>query len=110
MLFLYVVCIFRTLEFLPSGHVFELWSSICVAVLGLTDLRRSESMPTSPPSAPHACSRCLPALTRVWADLLRAWQAFRRHLDIVTIILCVLWTPSWASQRERGGADQIEGA
>ena len=32
MLFLYVVCIFRTLELLPSGHVFELWSSICVAV------------------------------------------------------------------------------
>ena len=31
MLFLYLVYSFRTLDFLPSGHVFELWSSICVA-------------------------------------------------------------------------------
>ena len=33
MLFLYAVYIFRALDFLPSGHVFELWSSVCVAVL-----------------------------------------------------------------------------
>ena len=33
MLFLYLVYVFHTLDFLPSGHVFELWSSVCVAVL-----------------------------------------------------------------------------
>ena len=32
MLFLYLVCSFRTLDFLLSVHVFELWSSISVAV------------------------------------------------------------------------------
>ena len=32
MLFLYLVYIFHTLDFLQSGHVFELWSSVCIAV------------------------------------------------------------------------------
>ena len=109
MLFLYAVYIFRTLDFLLSGHVFELWSSVCVAV---------QTPHGSTPQGTHAqhftqrAARMLSLLARAHAclDLLRAWQASRRHVDIVTIIIRVPWTPSWASQRERGGADQIEGA
>ena len=77
---------------------------------GLTDLRRRVPMPTSPPSAPHTRSRCLPVLTRVRADPLRALQASERHAVIATIILHVPWTPSWACQRDQGGAGQIKGA